>query len=185
MNREQWLEKAVVILRDGMFKENDAVVPDLKVATGFPGSGLKRTTIGVYYPIGMTENKIPQVYISPVLQDPIKVLATLVHELIHAVVPEAKHGKPFGVLARKLGLEGKLTATVAGEALKVKLNDMLKVLGNYPHGAIIINEKNKQEQSLYKVICKDCDFVVRITRKQLDVHGTSICPCNNLRMILA
>jgi hypothetical protein len=47
--------------------------------------------------------------------DTMMILATLVHELIHAALPLGEaHGDQFGRAARAVGLIGPLTATVAG-----------------------------------------------------------------------
>ena len=54
------------------------------------------------------------------LKDPLEVAATLVHELVHilAVGVEEGHRGKFTKLAKAIGLEGKMTATHAGETLK-------------------------------------------------------------------
>jgi hypothetical protein len=86
----------------------------------------------------------------------------------------------FGKLARGIGLEGKLTATHAGEALKARLNAIADALGEYPHAALrpTMNEK-KQTTRLLKAQCSECGCVIRITRKWVDEaegHGSLVCP---------
>lgn len=186
--REEWLEQAVVLMRNGMFKDNGTTFPEVvKVATGFPGSGMKRTTIGVHYPPGMTTNNINQVFISPVLEDSISVLETLVHELVHAATPGVKraHGKEFGKIARALGLEGKLTATHAGIELRAKLIAMVDTLGPYPHGAIVLRNKTKGVSSLVKLQCPECEICCRMTNKEYSNYGGPICPSHDCEMVAA
>lgn len=52
------------------------------------------------------------------LTEPLTILATLVHELVHtAVGTRVRHRAPFRRLALAVGLRGRMTATVAGPAL--------------------------------------------------------------------
>lgn len=122
-------------------------------------------------------------------------LDILLHELCHAVVnmhyPEAKwHGSQFGRLARGVGLEGKLTATVAGAELIEKLEAMLEELGQYPHAAIEpgVGSPKPQTTRMLKVVCRDpqcktfdfetnSGYVLRTTAKWLDAYGTPFCVC--------
>jgi hypothetical protein len=65
------------------------------------------------------------------------VLATLVHEVVHAVDRnENGHGAPFKKIATKVGLVGKMTATTAGEELEQKIEGWVKKLGDYPHAKL-------------------------------------------------
>jgi hypothetical protein len=60
-----------------------------------------------------------EIMISPVLDDPMRVAGVLAHELVHATVgTQHGHKGPFAKLAKKIGLEGKMTATTEGEAFK-------------------------------------------------------------------
>ena len=60
-----------------------------------------------------------------IFNDPSRVLDVLLHEMIHAIVPKADHRVEFRVLAKRVGLTGKMTATVAGPELKHKLDRLL------------------------------------------------------------
>lgn len=182
MNREAWLLKATEKLRKGIFTDALAHIPDVKISVGFPGGGVRRTTIGQFWRAEATQDKIPQIYISPVIDDPIRALDILVHELVHACTPGHGHKKPFGDLARAVGLTGKLTATVAGPELKDKLVDLSASLGKFPHAAITMSEVKKQPTALRKVECSNCGYVLRTTDKWLNLWGAPICPCNNERM---
>jgi hypothetical protein len=177
--REQWLEAATDKLRAGLFAEVGETVPVIRSSVGFPGGGSARKRIGEYWHPKACEDAIPQVFISPVLSDAIQVLDTHVHELVHAVTPGKGHGAEFKRVALKLGLTGKMTATVAGPDLLKRLNALALELGPYPHGKINLSDRKKQSTRLGKVECPSCGYVCRVTRKWLDDVGPPICPCSN------
>jgi hypothetical protein len=53
--------------------------------------------------------------------DPVRVLDVLLHEMIHAARPNDGRRGDFPKLAKRVGLTGRMTATVAGPELKAKL----------------------------------------------------------------
>ena len=71
-----------------------------------------------------------QIFISPALGDPVDVLDTLVHELVHAVDNcEHKHGKEIKKIALSIGLEGPMRSASAGKALKAVLTELAQQIG--------------------------------------------------------
>ena len=113
------------------------------------------------------------------LKEGVEVTATLVHELVHTAVGiECKHREPFTTVAKAIGLEGKMTATVAGEALIERLKELIDELGEYPHARLVASNKPKtQTTRMLKVTCKECGCVVRMTRKWIDDAGLPTCGC--------
>lgn len=180
MTREQWLLSATVRLRDTLFKQADAIVPEVRVSVGFPGGARvsAHKAIGQYWPGNLTDDKTPQVFVSPVLGDPIRALDVLVHELVHACTPGSGHKGPFKRLAIKVGLEGKMTATVAGTELTKRLNALSEELGPYPHSAINLADRKKQGTRLGKIQCTSCGYTCRVTAKWIEERGTPLCPCS-------
>jgi hypothetical protein len=190
MTRELWLEQATDRLREGLFKQNGFEVPKARVSVGFPGGGSARKRIGEHWHPRASDDQVSQVFISPVLSDAVQVLDVLAHELVHAIVPDAGHKAPFRAIAVKIGLTGKMTATVAGPELKAKLEALGKELVEYPHSKINLSGRKKQTTRLLKAWCNqdscraedDKPYTVRITRKWLDEYGAPICPNCNARM---
>lgn len=185
ITREHWLEKAVDLLKEGVFKKYD--VPTVRVSVGWPRRA-REATIGQCFVSKVSEDKSSQVFISPVLADPIKVLETLAHEIVHAVDDcESGHRARFKTIAREIGLEGKLTATHAGDALRETLVELSEELGEYPHAKISIEDRPKvQKTYMLKVACvKDDEFFVRMTQSKLDDFGFPICPCHKEEMELS
>jgi len=181
MNREQWLCECIRRLRPD-FEHVGSVLPEkIRASCSWPSkSGLanKKRRIGEAWSARNSADQSCEVFISPVLKDPLEVSATLVHELVHcAVGVEEGHKGRFAKLAKAIGLEGKMTATHAGEALAVKLREMTGAIGPYPHAELMhSNAQKKQSCRLLKVAC-DCGCVVRMTRKWLDEVGPPTCGC--------
>lgn len=182
INREAWLEAAVQNLRP-IFLGHGYTIPELRVSVGWPSSGglaTKKRTIGQCWHGSTAADGKPQLFISPLLDDvkePQGVLATLVHEVCHvAAGPDAKHGPQFVKVMKKLGLEGKPTATVAGEDLIVRFGGMLEALGPFPHSKLVpLKEPKTQTTRMRKCECEACGYLVRLTQKWADV-GVPSCP---------
>ncbi len=183
MNREQWLELAVEKMRLNVFSPVGETVPPVRVSIGFP-KGNARKVIGQYWNATAVRDGKPQVFISPTLEGHKEILETLAHELIHAIVPDAKHGRPFRKIMRSIGLEGKPTATIAGPALIQRLNNISEELGPIPQSAIDIGTGpvKKQSTRMIKVECSECGYIARTTRKFLEMIGPPLCACNEKPM---
>lgn len=183
LNREEWLQAAVQKLRP-VFLGHGYTIPELRVSVGWPSTGglaKKKRTIGQCWFGSTAADGKPQIFISPLLDSVVEsdqgVLATLVHEVVHvAAGKDAKHGPKFVKVMKQLGLEGKPTATVAGEDLMVRFKTMVEELGPFDHCAIVpIKENKPQTTRMRKCTCDSCGFLVRLTQKWLDV-GQPICP---------
>jgi hypothetical protein len=114
------------------------------------------------------------------VSDPVKVLAIMVHELVHAA-GHWDHKAGFKKVALGLGLEGKMTATVAGEELKQTLEAMIKTLPAYPHGSLNHQDgqttaPKKQGTRMLALTCPGCGYKVRTSAKWIEV-GVPQCPC--------
>lgn len=179
--RDEWLAKAITALQSD-FAKAGTPLPDVRASIGFPASRARpghKQSIGECWS-GAASDGTPQLWISPVLSDPVSVLAVLVHELVHAAIGcEHGHRGPFRKLALAVGLEGKMTATVAGPDLTERLEKIAGKLGPFPHAAINIDGRKKQKPRNLKVACvnaPECDFKVRMTRLIIDTHGCPCCP---------
>lgn len=180
INREEWLQKAVKELRRQVFVPAGIDVPETAVSCGFPGGGSARKRIGECWATKASDGNLSQVFISPVLEGELLVLATLAHELVHVVDDcENGHKAPFVHMMKAIGLAGKPTATHAGPELAEKLKAVEeKIKHPYPHNAInLTDNQKKQTTRMLKVVCPDDDYTVRTTRKWLDELGTPTCPC--------
>ena len=121
-NREYWLGRAAADLGD-IFRGAGFTLPAVKVSCGFASSGYRSKHIGECWTRTSNKEGVNQIFISPMLDDPIAVLETLSHELCHAVDDcQHKHGREFRVIAEAIGLEGPMRSTNAGPSLRRRGN---------------------------------------------------------------
>jgi hypothetical protein len=194
INRETWLETIT----------NEYVIPHF-TQSGFPylelsttpikfsvsfiegvrsGKGLK--TIGAHYSHHFSQGGEQHILIHPSLEDSIKVVGVLIHELIHAQLPtDAGHGKQFREVALKVGLTGKMTATEETDDLKQTIATWVKKVGDYPHTTFDVSKaRKKQTTRMIKVACESNDtecgegkYKVRMSRTLIEEFGEPLCPC--------
>ena len=183
--REAWLQAAIVGLAP-LFAAADIEIPQVRISVGFPGGrGRKDNVIGQCWNSHASADKVHQIFIHPKLSDVTQILGVIMHEIVHAV-DDCMHGHkgPFVKMIRDLGLEGKPTATKVGEELAANLAPILEELGAYPHSVLGGMTSGgdgggkKQTTRMLKLEAPCCGYVVRTTRKWLEV-GVPSCPCGN------
>ncbi|MFZ5832272.1 MAG: transcription elongation protein SprT [Planctomycetota bacterium] len=182
MTREEWLVACVDGLRPDFEAIGYPLPKRIRASCSWPSKSAlaaKKKRIGEAWAAECSGDKTFETFISPVLHDPLEVAAVLVHELVHCAVGlKERHGKRFRDCAVKMGLEGRMTATVAGEALKKRLNALIREVGRYPHAELKhSNAPPKQTTRMLKVECRDCGCIVRMTQKWLDEAGPPTCAC--------
>ena len=183
MTREEWLGKMVARLRPEFGKKGATVPEKVRASCGFPSKSAlanKARRLGEAWSDKNSEDQSWEVFISPLLKDSIEVAGILVHELVHTAVGiECGHRGPFKRVATAMGLEGKMTATTAGEQLKSLLTAITDKSGPYPHARLVASNRPKtQTTRMHLVKCPKCGYQVRTTRKWLEV-GVPTCPCGN------
>lgn len=123
--REEWLRAGVKAMSPWLVKHGHSMPDVWDVGVAEP----HRKVIGRCYPE-------QHLFVMGHIVEPVAVLATVLHEMLHAAVGIVhKHKGPFAILARAVGLEGKLTATYAkeGTPLHEALGKLALKLGEYPH----------------------------------------------------
>lgn len=184
MNREEWLTQVAEKHIRPQFASCGAVWPEAyRVSIGFPkGRGRGANAIGQCWSPTASADKTPELFVSPEL-DPARAVDVLIHELAHASVGlKEGHKGAFRKLAQALGLEGKMTATIAGATLTSLIKGWLQIMPDFP-GAILSpanGEGVKKEKGpgsrLVKCQCPDCEYTIRTTAKWIEV-GLPVCPC--------
>lgn len=188
-SREQWLNEAsgeILSKYGDVFAEHfgDAGIEHLRhlhVSTGFPSrEGLTKRIGECWKSKAAADEVTHHIFISPRLGDTVRVVATLAHEMIHAADDgEHKHKGPFLRAARALGLEGKATATFAGDEFAEWVNGLDARIGSYEHIALVpVGEKKVQGTRMLKLEADCCGYVVRTTQKWIEI-GLPSCPCGN------
>jgi hypothetical protein len=174
-NREAWLRAAYAMLRKDLLPE----APEhCAVTWGFPSRGAtsrRRRTIGECWSRSGINGKVEGdhiILVSPTISEPAKIVDTLLHEMVHASLPEGTgHRKGFSRLAARVGLVKPWTATTASPELKAKIEAMLAKLGPWPGGQIVAKPREKSRQ--LKAVCK-CGRILRMSAK-VAAEGEVIC----------
>lgn len=185
-NREEWLGVAVEMM-EPLFTRHGYQMPDkIKVSCGW-GAGSRGTSkkiLGQCWAPEASAGGNHEIFIAPSVDEPVKALGVLIHELVHAVVGvKLKHGRPFKAACDKLGLEGKATQALPGAELNRWItSDLLPRLGSYPHDALTDAARpDKQTTRMIKLVCpvmkdeKGDPYMVRMTRKWLKM-GAPVSP---------
>lgn len=183
ITREQWLNLAKDEIQ-ALFRAQGHDYPGggIRVSCGFAGGGKAHKAIGECWPPCRSKDGVTEIFISPVLDDAVRVCGVLVHELVHAV-DGCVHGHKaaFKRIATAVGLEGKMTATTEGDRLVAELETIIAKIGKYPHAKLDNSRlKKKQSTRMIKLECPDpdCGYVVRTSSKWIEV-GLPTCCCGS------
>ncbi len=178
--REGWLVDAIALLDTEFFKGRGHKVPiKLQVACGWPKAS--RRAVGQCWSPSASADETTQMYVSPTEAEPVEVLDTLLHELIHAVVGcEHGHKGPFKTLAKDFGFAGKMTSTYAeeGSPLKALLVSIAGELGPYPHAAMTKKDSARTYPYKWTRLMSETDnaYTVTISPRVMEEHGRPIDP---------
>ena len=182
-HKEVWLAEAMKLVRKH-FEDAGFEVPEhVRVSTGWPhkqGISQKKRRIGEAWSHTCSGDGVHEVIISLWLDDPVKVLGVLIHEVVHVTVGvEHGHRKPFADCAKAVGLTKPWTATGESPELVEKLEGWAKKLGDYPHARLDQKPTEKKGSRLIKMECGDCGCKIRTTATWLDEYDgfTWPCPC--------
>jgi len=181
--REGWMldftEKARPI-----FKEHGYEIPPVRMSIGFTSKGARGNRIGECWSDCSSEDGACEIFITPTIGDASRIADILTHELIHAILGhEVGHKKPFVDCMKKVGLEGKPTATVAGDAWRAWAEPILDELGPMPHAELTSGSSSEKKQTtrMLKCECPECGFTMRTTAKWLEAIGDPRCIDNECR----
>ena len=168
MTREEWLIRACSPLSK-IVCQAGAQCPPVAVSIGFPrGRGGASTKIGQCWAGHVSADGHPAIFISPILDDPVRILDVLLHELVHAAVGlEHGHRGQFAKVAKACGLVGKPSATTAGEGLSLRLNAISESLGPLPHAALTVGDAPRAGSRLRLYEC-ECPVKVRVGSDSFD-----------------
>jgi hypothetical protein len=180
LTREAWLLFAVGHIAP-IFNEAGYTVPRVRVACAIPATSKRGGAVGQCWPTTRSEDLVNEIYISPVHSDPVEVLDTLTHELVHAVDDcKHRHGKEFKEIALAVGLQGKMREASAGPQLRLRLQSIATVmateLGPYPHARLSVGGAlYESARKPARAECPHCRFKVSMLRNHLKI-GPPICP---------
>lgn len=178
--REEWLNAFLAAARPHFERVGYPLRDNVRVSIGFPSGGMRGRAIGECWGSTSSADGHFEIFLRPSLNDDARVADVLTHEAVHAAVGlAAKHGGAFKRCAVALGLEGKMTATVAGARWREWALPILAELGPMPGAPLseMHSGKPKQTTRLIKCECDACGFSFRTTRKHLDANPNGLrCP---------
>lgn len=128
--REAWLRAATNDLRP-YFKSCGYELPEnIRFAIAFPSTGRKGKRVGECWHSSTSADAAYEIFIRADLFEPEDVLAVLIKELVHTLLPaDEGHGKQFKTAATRIGLEGSMRQAVPGPLLKERLKTLAAGLG--------------------------------------------------------
>lgn len=173
MNREEWLDLLVAKLRPLIDETGDFTVAEhVRISTGFPSAGglnRKKRVLGECWDAKVSADGSNQILVNPVLEDPLTVAAVTLHEMNHTATPGAKHKGAFVRLAKRLGFVKPWTGSVPGQELMERLTAIVTGMPPYPHVALVPTpEEKKQGTRMLKLVCPECGYTARTTKKWID-----------------
>ena len=190
ITREQWLMKLAKRMEMLLFKPAGARFDKYRITCGWPSTralSAKNRRIGECWVGAASEDGAREIVISMAVDNEMEVAQILAHEMVHASAGmPAGHGKEFRKLALAIGLEGKMTATTAGQKFKDIMGPALLKLGAYPHAKLNgqLSGRKKQGTRMIKLVCReDSGYTVRMTRTWITTLGAAVCPCHLSSMI--
>ena len=199
--REEWLTTMVRVAHTDLFRKLPAggmhhgvtkSLPKFRVSCSWPGGGSARKRIGECWSPSASATGHTEMFISPRMSDVVKVVESLIHEMVHMYVGcEHGHKAPFRRLAIAVGLEGKMTSTHADPNLVKVIKRMAKKCGTYPHADMSgLGGRTKQSTRLIKATCQndgdeECGMVIRTTQKWIDHAERGLnCPICESDMVI-
>lgn len=171
-NREDWLNKAVQLLRP-LFEDKEVQPPPaIQISVGYVKGAKKNQVAWCYASKASSCGTVSNIFVSPEREDTdVAILGSVLHEMIHAADDCASdHKGRFQRVNKAMGFLGKPTSSAdKSEALVLLLEDVADQLGPYPHIAMIGHERlTAQKTYMLLIEHKPCGFKIRATKKQVE-----------------
>lgn len=178
LNREAWLNRLAEMLRPWFREAGYPIHGRISVGMAL----LRPNTLGLCKSTNKTKDMchvFVSAYEDGVMADPVNIGATLVHELLHAVLPTRGHGKAFKAGMKKLKLGGLATATVAMPELRAHLERLIATLPPLPRYGVKAPpapaSRGGGNRRMFKFQCECCKTTVYLKYTSLDRAGMPMC----------
>jgi hypothetical protein len=171
--REEWLNELARLVHP-LFRTFP--MKPYRLTCGWPcrfALGRRRRAVGECHALESSKAGFHEIFISPVLENPIEVAGTVCHEMGHVAAGiKAAHGKGFVKVCRHVGLtKGRPTSAAPGRRLEDHLRKVLDRLGAYPHTAVLPVLKPTRPCTTVKLLCPDCACACSMSLKWLAAAG--------------
>jgi hypothetical protein len=181
LERQAWLECAVVALRAKFSDAGYAIPQKIRMSIGWPKRAGSCGAVGECWSTTASSDLHAELFIAPSLIEAREIVDVLAHELVHATVGVAAgHGPLFKRCATEIGLTGPMRTTIAGPEFAAWTEALIGRIGDYPAGFLVDTIRQTTRQR--KCLCPACGYVARVTRKWLTAAGPPICPIDRIPM---
>jgi hypothetical protein len=197
--REAWLRMATIELRPYFTSAGYNVPENIRFAIAFTSTGRRGNRRSESWHASSSGDNNYEIFIRADIAAPIEVLALLLKELVHTVLPEGTgHGKEFREAAMKIGLLPPMREARPAPHLVERLERLAALLGPLPHDrlnitheplsainpakpfdrAVSLNGHRTQSSRMFKAACKapGCTFLVRVAAEKVREIGPPHCP---------
>lgn len=143
-NREDWLARAVQKIEAYVFRPLELKMPEKWCITCGWAKGASTRAIGVCIDPVCAKDGTTHLFIMPTQDQPFRILGTITHEMIHAIVGvKEQHKGRFKDVVAMLQFSKPLTqsAPVEGTPVYAALEAIMAELGPYPHAAVVPRPK--------------------------------------------
>ena len=182
LSRQNWLEEGIK-RATSVFKQHGFEVPEVRISCGFPSTGKRGRRIGECWPTHICSGGLNEIFISPLVDNPLEVIGIIFHELVHAVDDcKSGHGKRFKEIATSIGLTGKMIHAHPNEELTSIARAIVEDLGPYPHKQLIVKPKAASKRERPYAQCEECGYRVPMLKKYLQ-FGPPICPVDHIQLV--
>ena len=172
--REAWLHEASRLCVVAIKQSAD----DLGIELTIPENGYdvtmapipKGRCIGLCYGACKDRKEKARIVLDVSLDDPVKVMHVLLHELVHAYTNGDGHRGRFPKIMKHLGSGGKMTTSHAGPEQKEWIVErVLPLLPEWSsvHSTWSFKQRGKRGKGsrLLKITCSNCDIILRASAK--------------------
>jgi hypothetical protein len=197
--REAWLRMAAMELRPYFASAGYNVPENIRFAIAFTSTGRRGNRRSESWHASSSADSNYEIFIRADIAAPLDVLALLVKELVHTVLPDgAGHGKEFREAAMKIGLLPPMREARPAPHLVERLEKLAAQLGPLPHDqlniaqepltainpgkpfgrAVSLNGHRTQTSRMFKAACRapGCTFLVRVAAEKVREIGPPHCP---------
>lgn len=171
MTREEWLTHAADNLMADLLAPL-SLLASYRISVGFPkGRHGRGRAVGQCWPPSRARDGKAHIFISPERDgtEAVAILATVLHELIHASDGcVSGHRGAFAKACKAVGLQKPYTSSSPDATLTARLNALSVKLGPFPHAALVPINETRPGSRLRLWMCH-CPVKIRVASDHLDV----------------
>ena len=194
ITREEWLTELALLMAPILEARTQNPLPPFRVSCSWPSRHGMPTARGYVrgqcWSASASSDGHAEIFITPIEDDPREIAGLLSHELLHAGLPGAGHGKLFQKAALAIGHKGPFRSLNTTPSFWCWVDPLLAFLPEYPHKKIVTNSlryaagedrpegaPKPQKGRQMKLACESCGCIVRMSRKAIETPGAPSCAC--------